>query len=194
LNSAPLTAPLTTARSHHRPRLADPQGMRDVLPYQANRLLALTGAPVVRWCEGQFGVSRRLWRLLAALAEQGAMRSSELAQHAELDRVRTSRALLELENRGLIQRRPEPDNAKHVCVSITPAGREIYEGIWPLVRAHHQRLMSVLNATEIAKLEEMIDRLQDQALHLHTVYEDLPKANRRAGQAARHGNSIRMTP
>jgi DNA-binding MarR family transcriptional regulator len=173
--------------AHHRPRLADPQGMRDVLPYQANRLLALTGAPVVRWCEGQFGISRRQWRMLAALAEQGVMQSSQLAAHVELDRVRTSRALNDLEQRGLISRQAQLGNARHVLVSITRQGRDIYDGLWPLVKAHHNRLMTALSPQQMADLEEVIDLLQAQALRLQATYDDLPKANRRAGQAAKFG-------
>jgi DNA-binding MarR family transcriptional regulator len=192
LKSASLTS-TTAEATHHRPRLADPQGMRDVLPYQANRLLALTGAPVVRWCEGQFGISRRQWRLLAALAEQGVMQSSQLAVHVELDRVRTSRALLGLEEQGLITRNAQLGNARHVFVSITQAGREIYDGLWPLVKAHHQRLMSALSKQQVAALEAMINLLQAQALRLQASYDDLPKANRRAGQAAKLGNSHRIS-
>jgi DNA-binding MarR family transcriptional regulator len=169
----------------HRPSLSSPQGMRDVLPYQANRLLALTGAPIVRWCEGQFGISRRQWRLLAALAEQGVMQSSQLAAHAQLDRVRTSRGLRELQSRGLIDRQTQVGNARHVMVSITAAGREIYDGLWPLVKAHHERLMSALSVQQRLDLEEMIDTLQAQALRLQASYDDLPKANRRAGQEAK---------
>jgi DNA-binding MarR family transcriptional regulator len=179
--------------AHHRPRLADPQGMRDVLPYQANRLLALTGAPVVRWCEGQFGISRRQWRLLAALAEEGVMQSSQLAKHVELDRVRTSRALQGLEERGFITRSAQAGNARHVFVSITQDGRKIYDGLWPLVKAHHQRLMAALSAQQLNALEEMIDVLQAQALRLQAFYDNLPKANRRAGQAAKLGNSLRIS-
>jgi DNA-binding MarR family transcriptional regulator len=63
--------------------------MRDVLPYQANQLLARSGAPVLRWCEGLFGITRRQWRVLAALMEVDSIRSSDLALNIELDRVRT---------------------------------------------------------------------------------------------------------
>jgi DNA-binding MarR family transcriptional regulator len=80
------------ATQPHRANLSAPQSMRDVLPYQANQLLARSGAPVLLWCEGQFGITRRQWRVLAALMEADSIRSSELAEKIELDRVRTSRA------------------------------------------------------------------------------------------------------
>ncbi len=171
----------TTTLHHHRPKLASPQDMRDVLPYQVSRLLSVAGAPVIRWCEGRFGISRRQWRLLAMLEVYGSLRSSELAELAELDRVRTSRALLEMQDRGLIVRQHEVANARYVRVEITPKGHDIYVGLWPLVHAHHMRLMSILTPDELILLGDILDRLQTKAVQLQATYSDLPKANRRAG-------------
>ncbi len=170
------------AAEPHRANLIDPQSMRDVLPYQANQLLARSGAPVLRWCEGLFGITRRQWRVLAALMETDSIRSSDLAQHIELDRVRTSRALQEMELRGLIQRKAEIGNARYVRVSVTEQGKAVYEGLWPMVREHHHRLMNVLSKDEVAQLEDMLARLQSRAIELRDSYDNLPKANRRAGK------------
>jgi DNA-binding MarR family transcriptional regulator len=168
----------------HRASLADPQSIRDVLPYQANQLLARSGAPVLRWCEGQFGITRRQWRVLAALMETDSIRSSELAEKIELDRVRTSRAMQEMEQQGLIARQAEIGNARYVRVSITQKGRAVYEDLWPMVREHHLRLIDVLSVQEVAQFEEMLARLQLRALELRDSYDNLPKANRRAGRSA----------
>jgi DNA-binding MarR family transcriptional regulator len=164
--------------------------MRDVLPYQANQLLARSGAPVLRWCEGQFGITRRQWRVLAALMETDSVRSSQLAETIELDRVRTSRALHEMEQRGLIARKPEPGNARYVRVSVTDQGKAIYEALWPMVRDHHRRLMEVLSEAEVTLFEDMLSRLQTRALELRDSYDNLPKANRRAGRARQASGKI----
>jgi DNA-binding MarR family transcriptional regulator len=168
----------------HRANLIDPKSMRDVLPYQANQLLARSGAPVLRWCEGQFGITRRQWRLLAALMETDSIRSSDLAEKIELDRVRTSRAMQEMEQNGLLARQAETGNARYVRVSITEQGRALYEALWPMVRAHHLRLMDVLSAQEKAQFEDILARLQSRALELRDSYDNLPKANRQAGRSA----------
>ena len=49
------------------PRLSAPQGLDDLLLYRLSRLLGVAGAPVIRLCEGQFGITRREWRVLALL-------------------------------------------------------------------------------------------------------------------------------
>ena len=135
-----MSPPKHPARQPHRANLIDPQSMRDVLPYQVNQLLALSGAPVLRWCEGLFGITRRHWRVLAALMEADSIRSSDLALIIELDRVRTSRALQEMEQRGLIERKAEVGNARYVRVSVTEQGKAVYEGLWPMVRSEERRV------------------------------------------------------
>ena len=182
-----MSPPKLAIRQPHRANLIDPQSMRDVLPYQANQLLARSGAPVLRWCEGLFGITRRQWRVLAALMETDSIRSSDLALIIELDRVRTSRALQEMEQRGLIQRKAEAGNARYVRVSVTEQGKAVYEGLWPMVKAHHQHLMDVLSQDELAQFEDMLARLQSRALELRDSYDNLPKANRHAGHAGRAG-------
>ena len=74
----------------------------DLLLYRLSRLLAVGGSPVIRLCEGRFRITRREWRVLATLVEHGGegLGSSQLAEVAQLDRARTSRAV------GAMVRRP----------------------------------------------------------------------------------------
>jgi DNA-binding MarR family transcriptional regulator len=131
--------------------------------------------------------------LLAALMEVDSIRSSELAQKIELDRVRTSRAMQEMGQRGLIARQAEPGNARYVRVSITAQGRAVYEALWPMVRAHHMRLMDVLSAQEAQQFQDMLAKLQARAHELRTGYDDLPKANRRMGKAGSARASVKIS-
>ena len=80
-------------RANERQKLRDPQALGDLLIYRLGRLYATAGAMTLRVCEGEFGIPRREWRLLAVLGEAGELQPSELAMRAELDRARTSRAL-----------------------------------------------------------------------------------------------------
>jgi DNA-binding MarR family transcriptional regulator len=168
-----------------RSGLADPRRMRDLLPSRLARLVAVAGAPVTRWCEGQFGISRREWRVIATLAVEGTMFSSQLAQHLELDRARTSRALGNLELQGLIARAHAPGNARQVQVALTGKGREVFEQLWPVVRAHHLRLLEAFTAEQVAMLDQLLTLAMQQAQRIGKNYTDLPKADRRLGRGAR---------
>ena len=52
-------------------RLASPGSLDDLLLYRINRLLSVAGSMVIRLCEGRFGITRREWRVLALLAQEG---------------------------------------------------------------------------------------------------------------------------
>ena len=64
-------------------RLASPGALDDLLLYRINRLLGVAGSMVIRLCEGRFGITRREWRVLAALAHEASLLSSQLAERAQ---------------------------------------------------------------------------------------------------------------
>ena len=87
---------------------ASRRSLDDLLLYRLSRLLAVAGSLVIRLCEGRFGITRREWQLIATLACHGELNSSQLAEHAQLDRARTSRAIGSLVDKGLASRTVPP--------------------------------------------------------------------------------------
>ena len=164
-----------------RQRLSAPQTIDDLFLYRISRLHAVGGAPVVRLCEGRFGITRREWRLIVVLAQQGPGLSSELARRAQLEPARTSRALTVLVEKGLVVRTPRLGDRRQVEVALTPAGQALHARLFPEVAAINQRLLSVLSPSELDLLDDCLDRLQ-RAADRHLAEADLPKANRRLGR------------
>ena len=76
----------------------------DLLLYRLSRLVGVAGGMVIRLCEGRFGITRREWRLIAVLASRGELGSSQLAEHAQLDRARTSKTTGSLVEKRLVSR------------------------------------------------------------------------------------------
>ena len=159
----------------------EPQTIDDLLLYRLSRLHAVGGAPVVRLCEGRHGITRREWRLVVVLAQQGPVLSSQLARLAQLEPARTSRAVTMLVTKGLAARTPRPGDRRQVEIALTPAGRALHERLFPEVVAVNQRLLSVLSASELDLLDDCLARLQ-QAAERQLAESDLPKANRRRGR------------
>jgi DNA-binding MarR family transcriptional regulator len=147
----------------------------------------VAGAPVTRWCEGQFGVTRREWRVIATLAVDGPMLSSQLAEALELDRARTSRALGRLDEMGLVTRTHQVGNARLVQVALAAKGRALFDQLWPVIREHHLRLLAPLSPDETQLLDRLLARITQQAQRLNEDYTDLPKVERRLGRSARPG-------
>lgn len=160
-------------------RLAGPAALPDLLLYRLARLLGTAGAPVIRLCEGRYGITRREWALLALLAD-GPLHSSALAQRALLDRTRTSRAVGSLVAKGLVSRTVQTGDRRHVQLALTEAGRELHAQMFPQVVALNEALLAPLGAGEVAALDAMLDRLQSHA-EVAVPALALPKADRRHG-------------
>jgi DNA-binding MarR family transcriptional regulator len=173
---------ITTDPLPARHRLSQPQSLQDILLFRLSHYQALAGAPMVKICEGQFGISRREWRLLATLAESGAMNSSALALCCSLDRARTSRAISGLELKKLVHRHSGPSDQRQVRVELSEAGRALHNKLWPLVKTHQNALLAAFTAAEVAQLDGLLARLQTQAKAAAHHFGELPKANRRAGR------------
>jgi DNA-binding MarR family transcriptional regulator len=155
----------------------------DLLLYRLSRLLSVAGGMVIRLCEGRFGITRREWRLIATLASQGELGSSQLAGHAQLDRARTSKAIRTMVAKDLVSRTHPAGDRRQVVLRLTAQGQAVYDALYPIVTAINSELMSVLSAGEAGVLDAALDRLQARAEAM-VARSELPKANRRRKNAA----------
>ena len=144
-------------------KLAKPKVIDDLLLYRVNRLLSTGGAAVIRMCEGQLGITRREWRVMASLKPSGNMLSSELAEHAQLDRARTSRAISSLVVKGLINRQIVPSDQRKATVTLTDKGRTMYESFFPVVAGLNQRLLQGLSDEVLTTLDTALTHIQSEA-------------------------------
>lgn len=161
-------------------RLRHPLALGDLLIYRLGRLYATAGAMTLRVCEGEFGIPRREWRLLAVLGESGELQPSELATRAELDRARTSRALTLLQAKGLVARQAVASDRRLAHVTLTDKGRELHARMLPRVAAINGSILAQLSDGEVTQLDHLLDALQRQATHVLGA-SAWPKADRRRG-------------
>lgn len=149
----------------------------DLVLYRLSRLLAVAGSMVIRLCEGRFGITRREWRLIATLASRGELGSSQLAEHAQLDRARTSKAVGSLVDKQLVARTHRVGDRRQVLLRLTERGQALYDELFPLVTRINADLMGALDANETARFDEALRRLQTRAERLVEAAV-LPKADR----------------
>lgn len=166
------------------PRLRQPSGLDDLLLYKLSRLLAVGGSMVIRLCEGRFGITRREWRVIARLAQEQELLSSELAERIQLDRARTSRAVTSLVAKRLVRRAAGVSDRRQARLALTERGRTLHQQLFPLVCEINRGLLSPLPADDVQRLDAMLDALQAQADGMVEAAQ-LPKADRRRGARAR---------
>ena len=85
---------------------------------------------VTRLCEGLHGITRREWRVIALLAQHGAMRSSQRAEQALLDRARTSKAVSslvdkQLVDKWLVSRSAAAGDGRQLRLALTERGKAV---------------------------------------------------------------------
>lgn len=165
------------------PALRDPRSILDLVNYQMHQIESANASNVTRICEGEFGITRREWRFIALLAAVGGMAPSDLALRAGLDRSRTSKALMPLLAKGLIERRSQPGDRRRATVVLSAAGLALYERIFPRVKRVNTELLSVLDDADVRTLARMLDTLHRKAVEI--VNSDLVEAQ----ADRRHGGS-----
>lgn len=149
------------------------------------KLSALAGAPVIRLCEGRYGVTRREWRLLAALARDGASSPSALADRCSLDRVRTSRAIGSLVAKGLIERAVAANDPRRATVRLSASGNALVQEIAPIIADINARVLAALDGAQQELLDEFLTRLTDVAAQVNQELATDVRATRHAGGARR---------
>jgi DNA-binding MarR family transcriptional regulator len=116
--------------------------------------------------EASHGLSLSGLELLGRLAasEQRRLRLSALATACGLSLSRVSRIVDLLENRGLVQRRPCPDDARAVEAHLTDAGLALTREAQATHFASVQRrFFDQLEPQQVEALAEVFDRLAPEA-------------------------------
>lgn len=143
--------------------LRDPQTPDDLLNYRLLRLFALAGAPVIRLCEGRYGITRREFRLLTLVVDAGPISPSRLSELAHLDAARASRVVAALMKKQLVRRDVQDDDRRFAVIAATDKGRELHRELFPQIAQINRQMVSVLDARQLAALDEILSVLTEHA-------------------------------
>jgi DNA-binding MarR family transcriptional regulator len=105
--------------------------------------------------------------VIARLDRLGPMTSAELARLEQVTPQSMGATVAELEGRGLVARRPDPDDGRRAVVSATPAGLEMLRSQRSAKAAlMAEVLASHFDSTERAQLLDAAALLERLAEHL----------------------------
>jgi DNA-binding MarR family transcriptional regulator len=162
-----MTAGVRAAAAKPASSLTQPAGIEDLLDYQLYLLYRDCGYVIERLCKVEFGVSRRRWRILAALSGAEGITVSGLSQRAELDVAQTSRAIGTLVRQGYLKRLVNPKNARYSEVILTGKGRNLYQSMFARLCQANMALLRGLSADQIQHLCTSISILRNTAAQLN---------------------------
>jgi MarR family transcriptional regulator for hemolysin len=107
------------------------------------------------------GGSTPIWLILLSLKTQPTSNQRELAKAVGIQGATLTHHLNAMEADGLITRRRDPANRRVHQVQLTEQGETLFYRLATAARAHDQRLRAGLGDEEIAALEQLLGRLQD---------------------------------
>lgn len=131
--------------------------------YRLQRLYALAGAPVVRLCEGRYGVTRREFRLLCLVVDGGPVSPSRLSELAHLDLARASRVIAALAKKRLVRREVQDGDRRFALVAATREGVALHQELFPQIARINQGVVSVLDAGQVKALDQILSVLTRHA-------------------------------
>ncbi|PLW75959.1 MarR family winged helix-turn-helix transcriptional regulator [Cohaesibacter celericrescens] len=107
----------------------------------------------------EYGLTREEWRLLYLLANAERLDSQELSRRTTLDKVQVSRASQRLEEKKFISREISTTDRRLRDLSITEAGRSLFEDIKPKVDARAAEMLNAIPQVDRAALDKGIEAL-----------------------------------
>ena len=124
-----------------------------VLAQSMNRVLA-------HRCEDECGLTTSEWRLLAILAKYGALSANAVANYADMDKVRVSRAVSRSVTAGLVRRAIDRGDRRRSVLTLTADGWAMHDRIVPSLLELESQMLAGLEDREINTLQGFAERLQ----------------------------------
>jgi DNA-binding MarR family transcriptional regulator len=137
--------------------------LQDYLPYRLSVASNAVSRLIARAYERQFGLKIPQWRLLAVLADEGALTPQTLCGRTIMDKVTVMRAAQGLLRRRLVKRLPNAEDGRSHRLAMTAAGKRLYDRIVPLALAYEAQLLAGIQRRDIARFEQLLRRLEQAA-------------------------------
>lgn len=142
--------------------------LEDFLPYRLSIASNRVSGAIATAYQALFGLRIPEWRVIAVLGEGGEMTQQAIGRVTQMDKVTVSRAAIALVDRGLAKRSPNADDQRSHHLSLTKAGRMLYDEVTPMAVAIDQQIFAGFSAEEMTSLREMLERLERAAAALDT--------------------------
>jgi DNA-binding MarR family transcriptional regulator len=137
--------------------------LEEFLPYRLVMLAEQVSQSLSRLYSERYGITNPEWRTLTALGQFGTMTSTEIGRHSRMHKTKVSRAVAELEKKGLLNRKISDADMRVANLTLTPRGEEVYRKLVPLALKFGDQLAGGLSAEEMAVLERVLTSLMERS-------------------------------
>jgi DNA-binding MarR family transcriptional regulator len=143
-----------------------PLKLEEFLPYRLNVVASLVSQALSRIYAERYGIGVPEWRVLVTLGQYGMMTGKAIGAHSHMHKTKVSRAVALLEKRKLLTRRANRADLRESFLTLTPAGRAMYEDLAPIALDFTKRLSEVIESADRAAFDRAITRLTERSAAL----------------------------
>jgi DNA-binding MarR family transcriptional regulator len=143
-----------------------PLKLESFLPYRLNVVASLVSQALSRIYAERYGIGVPEWRVMVTLGQYGMMTGKTIGAHSHMHKTKVSRAVALLEKRKLVARRANRADLREAFLTLTPAGRAMYEDLAPIALDFANRLAEVMDPADRAAFERAVDRLTERSAKL----------------------------
>ena len=122
----------------------------DYLPYLINRVGTAIAATYTEDILAPLDLSLAMWRVLAALSNNGEQRQIDLVDMTSIDASTMSRLVTRLVRAGLVTRVRSKTSSREVVVALSAKGRAQVENLIPIAKGLESTASNGLSAKELA--------------------------------------------
>ena len=143
-----------------------PLQLEQFLPYRLNVVASLVSLALSRVYARRYGIGVPEWRVLVTLGQYGVMTGKAIGAHTHMHKTKVSRAVAHLEKRRLLLRRANRADMRESFLSLTAAGRTMYEEVAPHALDFANRLTEILAPADREAFDRALRRLTERSAEL----------------------------
>ena len=140
--------------------------LENFLPYQLNVMASLVSQALSRVYSRRYGIGVPEWRVLVTLGQYEAMTAKAIGAHTHMHKTKVSRAVALMEKRRLLARRANRDDMREAFLSLTAAGRAMYEEVAPHALDFARRLTEILTPADRDAFNRSLSQLTARSAQL----------------------------
>jgi DNA-binding MarR family transcriptional regulator len=148
--------------------------LEEFLPYRLNVCSSLVTQALSRIYAERYRMGVPEWRVLVTLGELGPMTAKAVGLHSHMHKTKVSRAVALLERRKLVSRRVNRADLREAFLSLTAAGRDVYNELAPAALAFVRQLLETVDPAERAALDRVLTKLIERSVQLSTGVATAP--------------------
>ncbi len=119
------------------------------LPYLINRVGSAVAETYTAEALTKRNLSLAMWRVLAALSNNGEQRQIDLVAMTSIDASTMSRLVTRLVRDGLVTRSRSKTSNREVVIELSPKGRASVEGLIPIAKDMEKVAIAGISAKEL---------------------------------------------